>query len=311
MSNAELLKRLERPVGPVDAVLDTDAYNEVDDQFAIAYLLHAPEKVTVRGLFAAPFYAAFNPHSTDPEDGMVRSYEEILRLLNLMHREEVPVFRGATRFLPDERTPVSSDAARRLVELAEDYTPDNPLYVLSIGAITNVASALLMKPEIRDCIVIVWLGGHAPHWPDTFEFNMLQDVAAARVVMDSSAALIQLPCNGVVDALKTSGPELRAWLGGKNLLCDFLVSRVVEEAESYAAGQPWSRVLWDISAVAWLIGDARMVEDRLVPAPIPQYDLHYSHDPRRQLIRQAWRVDRDRIYADLFQRLTGGSHGHP
>ena len=30
-----LLARLSRPTGPVDVVLDTDTYNEIDDQFAV------------------------------------------------------------------------------------------------------------------------------------------------------------------------------------------------------------------------------------------------------------------------------------
>lgn len=63
--------------------------------------------------------------------------------------------------------------------------------VLAIGTITNVASALLADPGITEKIVIVWLGGHAPQRPDTFEFNMLQDVAAARIVFSSGAALVQ------------------------------------------------------------------------------------------------------------------------
>ncbi len=44
---------------------------------------------------------------------------------------------------------------------------DSLLYVATIGAITNVASAILMEPEIITRIVVVWLGGHALHWSDT------------------------------------------------------------------------------------------------------------------------------------------------
>ena len=31
----------EVPTGYVDVVLDTDAFNEIDDQFAISYLIHS------------------------------------------------------------------------------------------------------------------------------------------------------------------------------------------------------------------------------------------------------------------------------
>ena len=41
MTIAQLLKNLQVPDHPVDVVLDTDAYNEIDDQFAIAYLLRS------------------------------------------------------------------------------------------------------------------------------------------------------------------------------------------------------------------------------------------------------------------------------
>ncbi len=72
-----LLQRLEPPKGPVPMVLDTDTYNEIDDQFAVVYSLLS-EKMTVEAIYAAPF---FNSRSSGPGDGMQKSYEEIVRLL--------------------------------------------------------------------------------------------------------------------------------------------------------------------------------------------------------------------------------------
>ena len=188
MDRAQYYKNLEVPSGRADVVLDTDTFNEIDDQFALAYLLAASEKLNVKALYAAPFF--HNGNSESPADGMNKSYEEILRLLSLIRREEyVPLtFRGSEKYLSDEVTPVSSDAARHLVSLAENYSPEYPLYVTAIGALTNVASALLMKPEIAENIVIVWLGGHGREYHDTREFNMFQDVAAARVFVSERRA---------------------------------------------------------------------------------------------------------------------------
>ena len=81
------------------------------------------------------------------------------------------------------------------------------LYVIAIGAITNVSSALIMNPAIRDRIVLIWLGGHALNWPNNKEFNLYQDVAGARIVFGCCVPLVQLPCMGVVSAFTTSGPE--------------------------------------------------------------------------------------------------------
>lgn len=295
------LKNLEIPTGPVDMVLDTDAYNEIDDQFAISYALHATEKLNVLALYAAPF---FNNRSSSPADGMERSYQEILKLLRLS-KLECSVYRGSDRYLPDEQTPVASDAAKHLTELAMRYSPEKPLYVVAIGAITNVASALLMKPEIADNIVVVWLGGNALEWHDNIEFNIRQDVASARVVFASGAPLVMLPCLGVVSAFTSTEPELTYWLKGKNDLCDYLVQHTVEAANEYAKGRVWSRVIWDVTTVGWLLNDGRrFMLDKLIPTPIPEYDHHYAQDPRRPLCRYVYHINRDALMGDLFAHIS-------
>ena len=153
-----LLRRLTKPKGKIDVVLDTDTYNELDDQFALSYMMKNSDKLNVKALYAAPF---LNDKSVSPKDGMEKSYDEILKLLTLLKREDLKAvtFKGSETYLTDEDTPVLSPAAKDLATRAMDYTPEKPLYVVAIGAITNVASALLLKPEIRDRIVLVWLGG--------------------------------------------------------------------------------------------------------------------------------------------------------
>ncbi|MBR6935250.1 MAG: nucleoside hydrolase [Clostridia bacterium] len=302
MTQEQFLKNLSVPAGDIDCVLDTDTYNEIDDQFALSLMVKSP-KLHIRALLAAPF---FNSNSTSPEDGMERSYDEILNLLELMGRKDLKqiVFKGSRTYLPDENTPVDSPAADMLVELALTYTPEKPLYVVAIGAITNVASALLKKPEIKENIVVVWLGGHSEQWFDTNEFNMMQDVAAARVVMGCGCPVVQLPCMGVASTFYVSGPELEYWLKGQNPLCDYLVRHTVEAANAYANGRVWSRVIWDVTAVAWLLNDGdRFMFSEVIPALIPQYDHHYSHDVRRHPMRRVTFINRDALMQELVEAL--------
>ena len=303
MTDIERLKNLNVPDHPVDCILDTDTYNEIDDQFALSLMMKS-DKCRVKGFCAAPF---FNNHSTSPEDGMERSYDEILNLLTLMGREDMKAhtYRGSRTYLPDEKTPVESPACDFLIETAMRYSIENPLYVVAIGAITNVASALIKKPEIADRIVLVWLGGHDIHWNDTREFNLIQDVAAARVVFGCGCPLVQLPCMGVVSAFYTTKPELEFWLKGKNPLCDYLAQHTIDEAESYAKGRVWSRVIWDVCAAAWLLNDGgRFMMSRLVPAPIPTYDGTWAHSDYRHLIRQVTCIHRDALMGELFATLS-------
>lgn len=305
MTKEQYLKNLAVPDGAIDVVLDTDAYNEIDDQFAISYLIGKPEKFRIRTICAAPFS---NSKAATAAEGMEKSYDEILKLLTLMKREDLQprVIRGSESYLPDEQTAVSSPAAERMAALAEEYSPERPLYIIAIGAITNVASAILLNPQVVENCVVVWLGGHGLHMPlGASEFNMKQDIAAARVVYGSGVPLVLLPCAGVVDRLCTSRYELQHWLAGKSSLCDYLYENTVQEAESYAAGKPWTRVIWDVSAVAWFFsGEGRLMKDQLVPCPVPEYDRTYipgGEDAR--VIRYVYWIDRDAVFEELFDTL--------
>lgn len=301
LTNEQRLSMLEVPQGPIDVVIDTDAYNEIDDQFAISYAMRCPERLKVRALYAAPF---LNQNSVSPEDGMVRSEAEIRKLLDLLG-EKRPVYAGSRAYLADEQTPQVSPAAEDLCARAMAYTPEHPLYVVCLGCVTNVASALLMKPDIEDRIVIVSLGGHALEWEDNYEFNLRQDVAAARVVYASGAPLVMLPCQQVVSSLSTTGPELNHWLRGKNALCDYLVQHTVDEVKKYAEGRAWSRVIWDVAAIAWLMNDnQRFMRSRLMPTPMPGYDHRWHFPEGTPLCRYVYYASRDDVFSDMFNRLA-------
>ena len=294
------IKKLERPTGKIDVILDTDAYNEIDDQFAIAYMLANRDKLNVKAIFAAPFT---NSKSTGPKDGMEKSYNEIKKVLALIEdTENIDVFKGSENYLKDEKTPEISPAAEHLVKLAEQYDSNKPLYVVGIGAITNIASAILINPEIMEKIVVVWLGGHALHWPDTKEFNLYQDVAAARIIFGCGAPFVQLPCMGVVSSFTFSEADLTYWLLGKNKICDYLARNTIDEASSYAKGKPWTRVIWDVTGIAWLI-DGKFFSERLERSPIPEYDGYYALNGNRHFIKYIYHVNRDALAEDLFNKL--------
>ncbi|MEY8353112.1 nucleoside hydrolase [Lachnospiraceae bacterium 54-53] len=299
--NERLVRRLAKPRGKADVVIDTDTYNEIDDQYALAYAVKSDDKLNLKAIYAAPFH---NSKSDGPADGMEKSYLEIMNILTLMEREDLKknVFKGSCSYLPSEHEPVDSAAAEDLVRRAMQYTEENPLYVIALGAITNVASALLKKPEIKDRIVLVWLGGNADFWPHNREFNLYQDVAGARVVFGCGVPLVQLPCMGVVSAFRTSGPELEYHLRGKNKLCDYLVDVTAKEALECYGGAAWTRPIWDVTAVAWLL-EGNFMNDCLKHSPIPEYDDRYAFDPNRHFIRYVYHIDRDNLFGDLFEKL--------
>lgn len=301
MTSAQILRNLYAPSRKVDVVIDTDAYNEIDDQFAIAYLLKSPEFCEVKAIYAAPFT---NDKSTGPEDGMIKSYNEILKLLDLMERK-VDVFKGSTQYLKSKDVPVISDAALDLVARAKNYSPENPLYVVGIAAITNIASAIIIDPSICENIVIVWLGGHGRDFHDTNEFNMSQDIVGVNIVFDAIVPFIQVPCRGVASGVRISRPELEYWLLGKNKLCDYLVQNTIQDTEKHFAGTPWSRSMWDSCAAAFIFNkDHRIMAPKFVHAPNISEDLKYIDNPAGKPMSYIYYIHRDLVITDMIRRLV-------
>ena len=295
-----LLQRLEPPKGRIRMVLDTDTYNEVDDQFALAYAIRSSDKISLEAVYAAPFH---NDRSNGPKDGMEKSYAEIHNILDLMNCSgQYPVFRGSTDYLKNRTQPEESEAVRDLISRAMAADEQDPLYVCAIGAITNVASAILLEPKIINKIVLVWLGGNALNWHETKEFNLMQDVPAARVVFDCGVPLVQIPCAGVVTHLHTTVPELEHYLSGKSAIGTYLTD-IVRSYQKNPFG--WSKVIWDVAVIAWLV-NPQWVPTRLVHSPIVTDQVTWSVDQSRHFIRYAHYIHRDPIFADLFRKL--GDH---
>lgn len=297
---------LSCPDYPVDVVLDTDAFNEVDDQFALAYLLRNREKLRLQAVYAAPFR---NEKADTPEIGMEKSYEEILHILELADAREYKesVFPGAKHFLKDKESPEESEAVRDLIRRALEHSRENPLYVIGIAAATNLASALLLEPSIRDRIVVIWLGGSAFHCAGMEEFNLMEDIPAARVLFGSGVPLVQLPCWGVVEHFSVSRPELEQYLVGKNPLTDYLASYAIASVEEWAPCPVWTKAVWDVAAVAWLLNDdQRFMKEREVCRPQITKEGLYLFDRGGRPMNYVYRMERDALMGDLFSRLTEG-----
>jgi inosine-uridine nucleoside N-ribohydrolase len=293
------------PARQIRAVLDTDTYNEIDDQFALAYSLGSP-CIKLEAVYAAPFH---NENSEGPADGMEKSYAEIGRLLDLIGASGQPAlpprFRGAQAFCSGV-APVESPAALDLIERAMRMPPTSSaghgqeLHVMAIAAPTNIASALLLEPRIAQRIVVVWLGGHPPYWHSADEFNMRQDLAASRVLLDSGVPLVLIPCKNVAEHLRVTVPELESMLGGHGPVAEYLLGSTLEYMKERNV---LSKVIWDIAVPAW-INFPGAVPTYTSASPILEDGLRWSHDPRRHTIRIAYDVDRDAIFRDLYAKLV-------
>jgi purine nucleosidase len=219
--------------------------NEADDQFTIVHALLSPS-LEVRGLIAAHFGTSRSDRS------MEESRSEINLLLDLMGLEEdVTVANGAPTPISDEQTPRDSEGAQLIIAESKLASAREPLFVAFLGPLTDMASAILLDPDIvnRD-IVVIWIGGVGYGGVETYpsvEFNLRNDIAAANVVYDSGITVWQVPST-VYSQVSVSYTELEEKIGGTSKLADYLIIQMVE----------WNRRYWPVIAYIflqrWIVG---------------------------------------------------------
>ena len=300
--NNTILKSLVSKKGIIKAILDTDTYNEIDDQFALVQMLFSKKRINVLSINAAPF--SMNSRSDDPEKGMNLSYDEIFRLLEkIKFKKNNFVFKGSTKYVGFEKKPISSPAADNIIESALKCSENDPLYVIAIGAITNVASAILKEPEIINKIVVVWLGGNALYWPENNEFNLKQDIGGAQVLFDSGVSLVLVPCKGVTSHLISTVPEIEKYIEPHGEIGKFLAMRFKEYNSNHKG---WSKEIWDMAAISWLLNE-EWAPTNIVSSPILLNNKSWSFDESRHPIKIVYEIKRDLILKDFIKKLENFS----
>lgn len=320
-------QRLAPPRGRPRVVIDTDAANEIDDAFALAWALLRPDRLQVEAVYAAPFSfahrrAAYRQRAgaaarelscfDPPGIGMARSLETIVTTfekLALPHAGRV--FRGATDYLRSDTPPPRSDAVDHLIATARAMPGDEALYVVAIGCATNLAAALRLAPDLVERIVVVWTSGYPSHAPQRNEsFNLEQDVAATRTLLDSGVPHVYLPGYQVGAQLRLSLPEMERWVQGRAAIGDWLhqlyTHNPLWELQGITSFFAHSWVIWDLINIAWLI-EPGWVPSELVRTPLLDDDLRWRAAPGRHLMREAYGVRRDAVFADFFAALDANA----
>ncbi|MEM6463448.1 MAG: nucleoside hydrolase [Pseudomonadota bacterium] len=349
MSDTELERRLAHPGKPARVIIDTDAANEIDDQFALAWALLSPERLRLEGVTAVPF--SFRHHRegiiesvrllkqggslddayvgglrgwaeriiaagrdpqdivfVDPDEGAELSYLEILRVFEKCGVESGgKVFRGSPNYLSSLDEPIASPSAEFIIERAR-AEPDEPLYVCAMGGVTNIASALLMAPDIIRNIVVIWTSAFPSHSPNCNRpsLNLVQDPLGSRLMFDCGVPHVYLPGYHVGAQLKISLPEMERFVDGKGAIGSYLHHLYTHNPlhEMFAITDPEERswVMWDLIDIAWLF-DPAWVPTTLVRSPVLDEELYWRHKEGRHLMREAWDVNRDAIFMDLYRCL--------
>lgn len=284
-------------------IVHSDAYNEADDQYTIVHALMM-EKFDVVGLIGGHFHRS-EISRVDINHTADASYNEIVKILDLMGVSDKKVYAGSNYPLENEKTPIRNEAVDFIIEEAMKDDP-RPLYIGLQGAITDLASAILIEPRICERMTAIWIGGG--NYPDGGdEFNLRQDIAAANVVFSSNINLWQVPIN-TYRLFATSLAELQLKVRPCGEIGRYLFEQLVNfnmqvnKWEAWPHGEMWS--LGDDACIAVLLEDLSKDDGyEMIEAPyvLDNCKYEFGHDFRK--IRVYKSIDARLDLEDLFAKL--------
>ena len=289
----------------IRVIVHTDCKNEADDQFALAHHLMTP-KFMVKGIIAGHFEANHSVYGV--EETMQASYEEIhkvLKLMGLTKEYQDKVFQGAKSALEDEKTPIEAEGVDFIIEEAM-RKDDAPLFAVFQGCLTDLASAILKKPEICSRMTAVWIGG-GPYPSGGFEFNLLQDIPAANVVFASTMPLWQIPEN-VYKQMEVSLAELQYKVQPYGEIGDYLFRQMVEFNNKmifyreWPHGESWG--LGDQGTITVLLEENNRGNYDFLPAPQFSKEMYYIHKQNNRPIRVYHTLDSRFTLEDFYAKLA-------
>lgn len=302
MKRSDILKRIgitPPPTSRIRLIVDTDAKNEADDQFAIMHHLLTP-MFDVCGIIATHFEQKAGYAGTSME----ASYREIEKVLTLADMEDVPFFRGCVSPLHSPGDTPESEGTAFLISQAR---LPGKLYIAVQGAMTNVAAAINAAPDIASNLVILWNGG-GPYPKGRPEFNVMQDPDAVRAVLASNAEIWQTD-QSVYCTLEVTLAELKSRVGSCGKIGRYLVEQL--EAENQIeynpnfllrSGENW--VLGDNTTAAVLLMNRLRGNWHVDHAPFIKEDLTYQANPNGKLIRVYDSIDVRMTLEDLYAKLS-------
>lgn len=251
-----------REAAPITVVIDADTANEIDDLYAIVRALLEP-RFRVVGLSSAQWN-----HRLSPPDTVLRSQAINQDLLRLMNRRDIPAPLGAEMIMGKPwggTEPSDSPAAQFIIRAARAMPRGEKLRVVSLGATTNLASAIALAPDIVPKLACYALAGkyYAERrvW-DKDEFNVRNDLNATNFLFNTEGLELHVMPVNILTDFKFEQKATVEGLAGKGELWDYLANRWLSFAPGH--GQ-W--IMWDLALVQALARPELAAESEVSTPP--------------------------------------------
>ena len=268
-------------------IIDADTANEIDDLYAITRALLEPN-FDIRALSSAQWR-----HWLSPENTVIESQKLNEDILRLMNRQEIPSPMGSAIpvGMPWGGTePRESPATEVMIREARKITGNEKLVIMSLGAVTNIASAITLAPDIVPNIACYFLSSkfYADKniW-DKDEFNARRDLNALNIMFNTEGLEIHIMPVNILYDFKFSQSEILERLENQPGIWDYLAKRWLSNCP-----QDKYRIFWDLAAVIALAHPelAEESEFHTPPENVQRRVNVYTRIDTEGMIRDWWQV---------------------
>ena len=263
-------------------IIDADSGNEVDDLYALVRLLLEPS-LEVTALNATHWQTSHWTAARSMENSH-RVNQQLLGALGL----EVKTLRGAPARMYDWGDRAQHSAAA--YEIIRQASEKAEVTILALGALTNVASAVFIQPNISKQLKVYWLGTTMDFETKVLkrnDFNALMDPYALDYLLDSEVELYIMPIN-VAAAMEIEYAELKKIIG-QHPIGTYLIQRW----DNHLDGSRKNRVLWDLGLVSAFI-NTDFTQKEVITT---------SRDSGNRPVTFYKSLDAEAVYQDFYKTL--------
>lgn len=243
-------------------LIDADSGNEIDDLFAITRALIAPE-LEVVGLTSAHW--EFHPEAGD--SSLEISQELNKKLLSYTGNSAIPHPRGSVGMLRywGDPIPNPSKAAELIISKAKEVTGKGKLNVVTLGAVTNLASAIIMDPEIipkiRVYSMALQYNPQSRVWNKN-EFNVKNDLDAMDLLLNTEGLEMHIMTATTSSIYTFTKEETLKYLYGKGQPWNFLYEKW---EQSFPNNKTW--IMWDVALIEAIINPDLVKTEQVLTPP--------------------------------------------
>lgn len=298
----------ENPAGPRRrVVVVNDLGGDPDGLFATAHaLLSTSARVDAIVATRKVYRGRPNPISADQAKAKGDA------LLKAMAIKGISVYAGSNDAMTSRSAANDSPGARAIIVEANRTDTKLPLFVTCGGALTDVASALLIDPSIAGKFTLVWIGGAA--YPNGgLDTNLGDDPVAGQVVFNDTAVpiwQINLPvyAQAVISNIETQRGLLPCGRAGEFLWNELYARIAAFSLGGFNMGEAYSMgdnplVLVTALGNAYDANTAGTTQFTTIKTPTLDANGEYTPNDSGRSLRLFTSIDTRLMFEDFFAKM--------